>query len=1086
MLGRTLGNYRILHKIGAGGMGEVYRAHDERLDRDVALKLLPAGVLNDEVARKHFRKEALALARLNHPNIEIVHEFDNENGVDFLVMEFILGQTVAEKLKSGPLTIPEIFGLALQMAEGLAVAHQNGVVHRDLKPGNLIVTPEGRLKILDFGLARLLRPGQGPDATLSMSDATGISGTLPYMSPEQLRGDPVDARSDIYSAGAVLYEMATGQRPFPGPQPARMIDAILHQAPRPPSSVNPAVPLAVENILLKALEKDLRHRYQSARELHAAIEALAKAELPKHHANRFLALAGGSALALILLVGVVVGLNVGKMRDRLSNRVSSIRGSPPPVSSVPLRRSVAVLGFKNASRRPEAAWLSTGLSEMLTTELATGEKVRTISEENVSRAKMDLSLSDADSLAQDTLARLRKILGTDLVILGSYTALGKESGEQLRLDLRLQDARSGETLGAFSATGTETQLFDLVSRAGGKLREKLGAGAISDADAVSLRAALSTEHEANRLYAEGLTNLRVFDALTARDLLQKAIAVDPKYAPAHAALSRAWTALGYDGQARDEAQRALELSTNLPREQRLLIEARYRETSADWKKATEMYKSLVAFFPDNPDYGLLLANSQNRGGSPKDALETVESMRGSLASNEVGPSIDIAEGEAARALGDFKREQTAAGTALAKGEALGAQLLIARAVDLQGFALWKLGRPGPATTSYERAKQIYATSGDRNGVATELNRIAVVRWEQGDLDGAEKLFEESSTISRESGNQSGIAGALNNRALVLLDRGDLARAAEMYRQGFEIARRIGNKWGEFITLSNLGDTLSAEGDLRGARKVLEQAIAGFRQMGDKNNTALQSNELAYVRYLQGDLVAAKDIQQEALSMGKGTGDKRISAWALANLGTILQAQGDLAGSRKNYEEALALQNDIGEEGQAGRSRLALADLSLAEGNVTQVSVSEFGQILQGFEQSKSLDAQIFAHTVLARILLAQEKLHDALKQVEAGEALAAKNQNLSVRLDLTITAGQVFAALGRPGQAKSNLESALAQATKAGFMGYQFEARLALGTIELKSGNAATARDRLAALEKDATVKGFLLVARKAQAANSR
>jgi len=1085
MLGQTLGNYRILDKIGAGGMGEVYRAHDERLDRDVALKLLPAGVLNDEGARKRFRKEAMALARLNHPNIEIVHEFDTENGVDFLVMEFIPGRTVAEKLKSGPLSIPEIFALALQMAEGLAVAHQNGVVHRDLKPGNLMVTPEGRLKILDFGLAQLLRPGQGADVTLSMSEAHGISGTLPYMSPEQLRGDPVDARSDIYSAGAVLYEMATGQRAFPEPQPARTIDAILHHAPRPPSSFNPAVSLAVENILLKALEKDLRHRYQSAPELYAAIEALAKGELPKHHAVRFLALGGGSALVLALVVGVVVGLNVGKMRDRLSSRIFPIKGSPSQVSSIHRRRSVAVLGFKNASRRAEAAWLSTGLSEMLSTELGTGETVRTVSEENVSRAKLDLSLSDADSLAQDTLARLRKILGTDFVILGSYTALGKESGGQLRLDLRLQDARNGETLGAFSATGTETQLFDLVSRAGGQLREKLGAGSISDVDATSLRAALSTEPEASRLYVEGLTKLRVFDALAARDLLQKAIAADPKYALAHAALSRTWTALGYDGRARDEAQRAFELSRNLPREQRLLIEARYRETSADWKKATEIYKSLVAFFPDNPDYGLLLANSQNRGGSPKDALETVESMRKSAASNEVDPRIDIAEGEAARTLGDFKLERAAAGAALAKGETLGAQLLVARAVDLQGFALWKLGQPGPATTSYERAKQIYATAGDRNGVATELNRMAVVHWEQGDLDGAEKLFEESSTICRESGDQSGIAGALNNRALVLLDRGDLARAAEIYRQAFEIARHTGNKWGEFITLANLGDTLSAQGDLKGARKVLEQAIAGFRQMGDKNNAALQSNELAYVRYLQGDLVAAKGIQQEALSMGKGTGDKRISAWALANLGTILQAQGDLAGSRKNYEEALGLQNEIGEGGQAGRSRLALADLSLAEGNLTQLSVSEFDQILQGFEQTKSLDAQIFAHTVLARILLAQKKLPDALKQVEAGEALAAKNQNLGVRLDLNITAGQVRAALGRPGQAKSNLESALAQAAKAGFMGYQFDARLALGTMELKSGDAATARDHLAALEKDATVKGFLLVARKAHAANS-
>jgi serine/threonine protein kinase/Tfp pilus assembly protein PilF len=1080
MIGQTLGHYRVVEKIGAGGMGEVYRAHDEQLDRDVAAKVLPLGILAEESTRRRFRKEALALARLNHPNIETIYEFATENGIDFLIMEFIPGQTIAERLKAGPIAVLETMRFGLQMAEGLAAAHEKGVVHRDLKPGNLIVTPDQRLKILDFGLAQLLRPGQAAEATLSMSEAPGISGTLPYMSPEQLRGDAVDARSDIFSAGAVLYEMATGQRAFPEQQPARTIDSILNHAPRLPCALNPAITPSLESIVLKALDKEPGRRYQSARELHAALEALTKGEIPKRRPSRFMPLAGGSTLAVILLTGVILGLNVGKLRDRLSRKFSSSKAVSAPVSSIPRRRSVAVLGFKNVSGRAEAAWLSTGLSEMLTTELGTGEKVRTVSEENVSRAKTDLSLSSADSLAQDTLARLRKMLGTDFVVLGSYTALGKDSGGQIRLDLRLQDASTGETLGSFSATGTEAQLFDIVSRAGAQLREKLGVGALSEADAKSLRAAVATEPEASRLYAEGLTKLRVFDALTARDLLQKAVAADPKYGLAHEALSAAWVALGYDAKAREEAKQAFDLSANLPREQRLLIEGRYRETAGDWKKATEIYNSLVAFFPDNLDYGLRLANAQNRGGSPKDALEAVASLRKSAASNDVDPRIDIAEAEAARALADFKREQAAAETAIAKGEALGAQLLLARAVDLQGFALWKLGQPAPATASYERAKQIYSTAGDRNGVATELNRLAVVRWDQGDMDGAEKFFEDSSTICRESGNQGGIAAALNNLALVLLDRGDLARAGELYRQAFEIARNTGNKWGESITLANLGDTLSAQGNLKGARKVLEQAIAGFRQMGDKNNAALQSNELANVRFLQGDLAAAKNIQQEALAMGKATGDKRISAWALDNLGAILFARGDLAGSRKNYQEGLRLQDEIGEKGPAGNSRLGLADVSLAEGDVAQVSLPELRQVLQEFEIEKKVDAQIYAHAVLARALLAQGKAPDALKDIEAGEALAAKNQNLGVRLDLGVTAGEVRAALGNVGQAKANLESALAQANKAGFVGYQLDARLAIGKMALKSGNSTEAHDRLSALAKDAATKGYLLVSREA------
>lgn len=276
MIGQTLSHYRIVEKIGAGGMGVVYRAHDEQLDRDVAVKVLPAGRLTDKVARKQFRKEALALARLNHPNIETVHEFGTQDGVDFLVMENIRGELLSDKLTEGVLPEQEAVRLGIQLAEGLAAAHEQGVVHRDLKPGNLMITPDGRVKILDFGLAKLLHPELPSDMTRSITVETGsVSGTVPYMAPEQLRGFETDARSDIYASGAVLYEMATGQRAFPEEQSALLIDAILNQTPAPPSTRNPCVTPALESVILKALEKEPSRRYQSAREFHGALEGLA-------------------------------------------------------------------------------------------------------------------------------------------------------------------------------------------------------------------------------------------------------------------------------------------------------------------------------------------------------------------------------------------------------------------------------------------------------------------------------------------------------------------------------------------------------------------------------------------------------------------------------------------------------------------------------------------------------------------------------------------------------------------------------------------------------------------------------------------
>src|ERR1700682_1251684 len=207
LIGHILGHYRIVEHIGAGGMGVVYRAHDEQLDRDVALKVLPPGTLASEVARKRFRREALALAKLNHANIETVYEFGSQDGVDFLVMEYVAGKTLTEKLMEGALPDKELVSLAMQIVEAVEEAHDRGIVHRDLKPANILITPKGQAKVLDFGLAKWLRAGEELTAD-QVSDTLSTAGTLPYMSPEQLNGEIVDERTDIYSLGAVFYEMA--------------------------------------------------------------------------------------------------------------------------------------------------------------------------------------------------------------------------------------------------------------------------------------------------------------------------------------------------------------------------------------------------------------------------------------------------------------------------------------------------------------------------------------------------------------------------------------------------------------------------------------------------------------------------------------------------------------------------------------------------------------------------------------------------------------------------------------------------------------------------------------------------------------
>ena len=323
LVGERLGHYHILEKIGAGGMGEVYRARDEHLDREVAIKVLPEGTLADEEARHNFRREALTLSKLNHPSIATVHDFDCHHETDFLVTEFVPGISLNEQLAKGPLSEREILQLGTQLAEGMAAAHGQGIVHRDLKPGNLRITPDGRLKILDFGLARPLAGDGQTSSTASTSDAPALSGTLAYMSPEQLRGEVTDVRGDVYSMGVILYEMATGRRPFEAALTTTLVDAILHMSALPPGRLRPELSTQLEQIILKCLEKEPSHRYQSALELLTDL--------------------------------------------RRANRAAA------------LEKSVAVLYFENLGGQKEDEYFRDGITEDITTELSKIKELRVFS-----------------------------------------------------------------------------------------------------------------------------------------------------------------------------------------------------------------------------------------------------------------------------------------------------------------------------------------------------------------------------------------------------------------------------------------------------------------------------------------------------------------------------------------------------------------------------------------------------------------------------------------------------------------------------------------------------------------------------------
>jgi eukaryotic-like serine/threonine-protein kinase len=1081
MIGQILGHYRIEEKIGAGGMGEVYRAHDEHLDRDVALKVLPAGALTDNAARKRFHKEAHALSKLSHPNIATVFDFDTQQGVDFLAMEMIPGATLSSTLAAGPLDEGEVLKLGMQLADALAAAHARGVVHRDLKPGNLMVSPEGRLKILDFGLATLFEAGEA-SVTRSITETHGVSGTLPYMSPEQLRGEPADARSDIYSAGTVLYELATGQRPFPQSQGAELIGAILHQTPSPPRKHNRLITPALEGVVMKALEKMPEQRYQTARELLAALEAAAGLTHETVRARRVVSRPWRwrwvlASLGVLLLVGVLFGLNVGGLRDRLRRGIAthlSLRPSP-----IKTRRSVAVLGFKNLSGRPDELWLSTALAEMLTTELAAGEQLRLIPGENVAQMEMSLSLPEEDTYSKATLNRIRKNVSTDNVVVGSYLALGNG---QVRVDLRLQDASSGETLASVADSGKEAEVSDLAARVGEKLRKKLGAGSVTTADAGAVRASLPSNPEAARLYSEGLAKVRVFDALDARDFLEKAVIVDPNYASAHSALAGAWTILGYDARAKDEAKRAFELSGNLSREDRLVIEGRYRETVSEWDKAVEICQTLWRFFPDNLDYGVRLASAQTSTGKGKEALETVDAMRKLPSPANEDPRIDQTEANAAESLGNFKRQQSAAAIAAEKSRQQGAKLFEARALYSEGWAFQNLGQFKEAMQVADESKRIYSATGDRTGVGRVLGLAGTALLRQGDVTGALRAYQDELSVSRETGSRHGMSVALNNIADILLLRGDLSGAGKQLEQARSIFHEIGDKDYEGFALSNIANVFLQRGEWASAKTASEKALALFREIGDKDGQAYALVATGSALAQQGNLAAAEKNYNESLTFSREISDKSIIGYALYGLAGVSLLKGDLHQARKQCLDSLKIREEIGEKASTAESRVALAELEMEEGQPRDAEMWA-GRAIEEFRTEKLADDEFVAQAVLVRALLAQNKTAEAEKEVDRLASPAAGSQNAETRVKFRIAAARARAAITRNADAKKDLEGALAEATRLGLSQYQFEARLALAEMEMKSRETAGGRAHLQTLEKDATAKGFLLIARKARAA---
>ncbi len=1070
------GRYEVERFLARGGMGEVYQVHDRELGESVALKTILPRSANDPMTLDRFRREIQIARKVSHRNVCRIFDLgrhvqtDGEDVV-FLTMELLSGVSLRARLRQGVMDPTEALGVVEQLAAGLGAAHQKGIVHRDLKPSNIFLVPEGegvRTVIADFGLARL----QVKDESQLTVTGTGeILGTPAYMSPEQIEGKSATTASDIYSLGLVMYEMLTGAQAFEGASAFQIALNKLRETPTSPSMRSPGVPPRWDRTILRCLEKEPEDRFSDVESIPLVLGGARR--MPVRRFRGFAIPRAGWAVILALLIVAVGAVVVG------------MRGWPPWRPSVEskvaveLRQSVAVLGFENITGDPSIAWISTALGDFLTTELGAGGEVRTIPSESVAQARAELGIDHVTTLGPETLGRLRDLLATDLVVLGSYAVLGEGAQATIRLDARVQDINAGEIIILQSVTGTRNDLAGLAIGAAGEIRSRLGLDVYAES---MVSGAFPKDQEAARLYAEGVVRLRSYDPAGARVKLEQAAIAEPDSPLIWIELAKAWESLGYRDNAITAATRSKELSEGLGRELRLRIEGQYQVLAGRLDEAVDTFRSLWLVYPDNLEYGLMLAEAQVKAGKPDAALSTVAELRGLPMPLSGDPRIDLAEADAAGNIGDSKRQAASAELVIAASQRIGSSVLEAEGRLALGVALRGTGQLDLALTELEAARRLATVAGNPTVAATAAYSLAVTHLALGDVEAGTREAEACLATSRNVEARVTEGNALNLLGSIRLRHGDLAGALAFFNQALDLQREIGNRSGEADAFNNVALVQMWSGDFVAAVDSFTQVRAQFRELGKAKFEAAAVMNLARIDAARGDLDGSRSLFEEAAGLYRVQENPEALAEALFGLGEVLLTQGDLAGARTRHEEALDLRRDH-QFASVVESEFALAGLTLAEAasgrGSYDTAAAELSRSVARFAEADLPALEADALNYLAEAELGAGRVEEAAAALDRVRALETSANSVTLMV-LKINEARVAGRRGRFEDARSILEDLMVEARDQSSFGVEIEARLAMAEIMAEAGDVEGARRLLGEVKRDATGRGWIHVADKA------
>jgi len=1079
--------YGILALLGQGGMGAVYKAHDTELERLVALKLIrPDLASNPEILRR-FKQELILAREVTHRNVIRIFDLGQAKGFKFITMEYVEGRDLRVILREREKLPPEeTVRIIAQVCRALEAAHAAGVVHRDLKPQNIMLDAKDRVYVMDFGIAHSLE-------TPGMTQTGALMGTPEYMSPEQAKGIKVDPRSDLFSLGIIFYELLTGISPFKADTALATLLKRTQERAQPPAEIDPAIPKAISDVVMKCLEIDRDQRFSNAREiledlgqemptsvrtvaptLPPLIPTPKAAEISPFVRYRTW-IAGAAAVVLFATLGI------------------AFRGKIFPAKrAAPVEQaSLAIFPFRNPSGDASLDWLGPSLADMLSTDVGQSARLRTISPDRLHQVLSDLKITPGAAIDPATVGRIAEFSNADTVVWGQYARFG----EQIRIDATLLDLKHNRRAPLKIEAASEKEIPGTVDGLAELIRKNLAVSSdvLKELKASSFQPS-SKSVPALRDYNQGVQLLRNGKNLEAVKTLQAAVQEDPQFALAYSRLAETDSALGYDSDAEKYSRKAVELSQQLPLAERYLIEANHARIMKDNKKAIEAYENLAKTFPDNADVEYTLGNLYVEKGdydkarsqfskilnsdpknikalwqmgvveimkdNPQAALDPLNkglSLSVQLDNQEQKGLILLSMGISYRLMNKPEEALRNYQESLAIQHRIGQKRGEAASLNEMAQVYSLLGKPDAALASFNEAMRVRREIGDKKEIGDTLIDLGNFYEDRGQHDQALKMLKESLQIQRDSGDETYQALCLDRIGSIHVSKGEYEDALTYFQQALQLREKL-KVPGEIVeTVYNLADTDAKLGQYDQALSQYLRALDLYRSAGDKRGAAIDSYSMGSLFGYQGRYGAALNSKEEALKTLRELQDR--SSWMaeiLSGYGGALAEAGRWDEAQKALDEALSLARELKSQPLVAETLNFQGDAAYYRGDFKSAQTL-YGQALEAASRTKDRDKVLISKVSLAKVAIQEGRSAAAISSLKslAQEADGLGLKYLSVECSVDLAEALVNAK--DYSSALQELEPVLGKVEKLGLRTLLARGHYLLATALRLTGNSAEA-----------------------------